>query len=98
MAVILRRSDTTQKKTTKPPAKTVKKRKPPVKKQDQKLSLKRLIMGEEKPNLTELEAGSTTVLDILSPITIDTKSRDYIIVDAVFMLASTSSATVTPPL
>ena len=72
------------KKITKPPAKTAKKKKPPVKKQDKKLSLKRLIMGEEKPDLTELEAGSTTVLDILSPTTIDTKSRDYIVVDGIF--------------
>jgi len=31
-------------------------------------------MGEEKPGLTELEAGFTTVLDILSPTTIDTKA------------------------
>ena len=73
-----------QKKATKPPAKAVKKKKPPVKKQNQKFSLKRLIMGEEKPDLTELEAGSTTVLDILSPTTIDTKSRDYIVVDGIF--------------
>ena len=73
-----------QKKTTKPPAKAAKKKKPPVKKQDQKFSLKRLIMGEERPDLTELEAGSTTVLDILSPTTIDTKSRDYIVVDGIF--------------
>ena len=73
-----------QKKTTKPPAKAAKKKKNSVKKQDQKFSLKRLIMGEEKPDLTELEAGSTTVLDILSPTTIDTKSRDYIVVDGVF--------------
>ncbi len=73
-----------QKKATKPPAKTAKKKKPPVKKQDQKFSLKRLIMGEEKSDLTELEAGSTTILDILSPTTIDTKSRDYIVVDGIF--------------
>ena len=73
-----------QKKVTKPPAKAAKKKKPPVKKQDQKFSLKRLIMGEEKPDLTELEAGSTTILDILSPTTIDTKSRDYIVVDGIF--------------
>ena len=73
-----------QKKATKPPAKTAKKKKPPVKKQDRKFSLKRLIMGEEKPDLTELEAGSTTILDILSPTTIDTKSRDYIVVDGIF--------------
>ena len=29
--------------------------------------LKRLIFGEEKPDLSEIEAGSTTILDILSP-------------------------------
>ena len=47
-------------------------------------ALKRLIFGEEKPDLRELEAGSTTILDILSPPTINTKSRDYIVVDGVF--------------
>lgn len=46
--------------------------------------LKTLIFGEEKPDLTELEAGSTTILDILSPTTVDTKSHDYIVVDGVF--------------
>ena len=46
--------------------------------------LKTFLFGEEKPDLRELEAGSTTILDILSPTTIDTKSRDYIIVDGVF--------------
>ena len=46
--------------------------------------LKTLIFGEEKPDLTELEAGSTTILDILSPTTVDPKSRDYIVVDGVF--------------
>lgn len=46
-------------------------------------SLKRLIFGEEKPDFTELEAGSTTILDILSPTAVDTKSRDYIMVDGV---------------
>lgn len=46
--------------------------------------LKKLLFGEEKPDLKELEAGSTTVLDILSPTTIDTKSRDYIVIDGVF--------------
>lgn len=46
--------------------------------------LKRLLFGEEKPDIAELEAGSTTVLDILSPITVDTKSRDYIVVDGIF--------------
>lgn len=46
--------------------------------------LKRLLFGPERPNLSELEAGSTTILDILSPTAIDTKSRDYIVVDGVF--------------
>lgn len=46
--------------------------------------LKRLLFGPERPDLFELEAGSTTILDILSPTAIDTKSRDYIVVDGVF--------------
>lgn len=73
-----------QKQTKKPPTKPKKKMQTVKKKDNQPFSLKRLIMGEEKPDLTELEAGSTTVLDILSPTTIDTKSRDYIVVDGVF--------------
>ena len=46
--------------------------------------LKRLLFGPERPDLSELEAGSTTILDILSPTAIDTKSRDHIVVDGVF--------------
>lgn len=46
--------------------------------------LKRLLFGPERPDLSELEAGSTTILDILSPTAVDTKSRDYIVVDGVF--------------
>ena len=46
--------------------------------------LKRLLFGPERLDLSELEAGSTTILDILSPTAIDTKSRDYIVVDGVF--------------
>ena len=46
--------------------------------------LKRLLFGPERPDLSELEAGSTTILDILSPTVIDTKSRDYIVVDGIF--------------
>ena len=46
--------------------------------------LKHLLFGEEKPDLSELESGSTTILDILSPTAVDTKSRDYIVVDGVF--------------
>lgn len=46
--------------------------------------LKRLLFGPERPDRSELEAGSITILDILSPTAIDTKSRDYIVVDGVF--------------
>lgn len=46
--------------------------------------LKRLLFGPERPDLSELEAGSTTILDILSPTAIDMKSRDYIVVNGVF--------------
>ena len=46
--------------------------------------LKHFLFGEEKADLTELESGSTTILDILSPTAVDTKSRDYIVVDGVF--------------
>lgn len=73
-----------QKKTKKAPVKPKKRGQTAKKKNNQPFSLKRLIMGEEKPDLTELEAGSTTILDILSPTTIDTKSRDYIVVDGIF--------------
>ena len=73
-----------KKKRAKGPAKA-KKKKVAAKKADQeKFSIKRLVMGEEKPDLTELESGSTTILDILSPTAVDTKSRDYIVVDSVF--------------
>ena len=60
----------------------LKKKAPPAEKKQS--SFKRLLFGEEKPDLTELESGSTTILDILSPATIDTKSRDYILVDGVY--------------
>ena len=73
-----------KKKPTKAPPPKAKKKKPTARKEGQeKFSLKRLLMGEEKPDLTELESGSTTILDILSPTTVDTKSRDYIVVDGV---------------
>ena len=73
----------TIKKTTRPAAKArPKKKAPPAEKKQS--ALKRLLFGEEKPDLTELESGSTTILDILSPTAIDTKSRDHIIVDGVY--------------
>ncbi len=74
-----------KKKPGKVPAGRAKKKKPAVKKDGQeKWSLKRLLFGEEKPDLSELESGSTTILDILAPTAVDTKSRDYIVVDGVF--------------
>ena len=72
-----------KKKATKPSAKALPRKKAPPAEKKQS-SLKRLLFGEEKPDLTELESGSTTILDILSPTAIDTKSRDYIIVDGVY--------------
>lgn len=70
-------------KGKKTPVKTVKK--PEQETGEKKQSfLKRLIFGEEKPDLTELEAGATTILDILSTTLADTSSRDYVIVDGVY--------------
>ena len=75
----------TKKKTQKP---QTKKKGLPTKTDDQagekQPFLKRMIFGEEKPDLTELEVGATTILDVLSPTAVDTKDRDYIIVDGVY--------------
>ena len=46
--------------------------------------LKRLLFGEDKPELSILEAGATTVKDILSPTAVDTSGRDTIVVDGIF--------------
>lgn len=54
------------------------------KKQNEQPLLKRVIFGEERPDLTELEAGSTTILDILAPTTVDIKRKDYVVVDGVY--------------
>ena len=54
------------------------------KEQTEQPLLKRVIFGEERPDLTELEAGSTTILDILAPTTVDTKRKDYVVVDGVY--------------
>ena len=63
--------------------------KPPIEEHPKKQPfLKRLLFGEETPDLSELEAGSTTILDILSPTSVDTKSRDYIVVDGIFSCLS----------
>ena len=61
-----------------------KKRTKPVETEERQPVLKKLLFGEEKPDLSELETGSTTILDILSPTAVDTKSRDYIVVDGIF--------------
>lgn len=66
------------------PPEQPRKKKPSEVEQPNRPLLKRVIFGEEKPDLTELEAGSTTILDILSPTTVDTKSKDYIVVDGVY--------------
>ena len=66
------------------PLEQPRKKKPSEVEQPNRPLLKRVIFGEEKPDLTELEAGSTTILDILSPTTVDTKSKDYIVVDGVY--------------
>ena len=79
----------TKAKASRQPPKSAPAKKPIKKKPDENTPskqpfLKRLLFGEEKPDLSELNAGSTTILDILSPTAIDTKSRDYIVVDGVF--------------
>lgn len=66
------------------PPEQPRKKKPSEVEQPNRPLLKRVVFGEEKPDLTELEAGSTTILDILSPTTVDTKSKDYIVVDGVY--------------
>ena len=65
-----------QKPARKPPHEEEKPRRQPF--------LKRLLFGEEKADLAELEVGATTVLDILSPTSADTTGRDYIVVDGIF--------------
>ena len=63
---------------------SVERQQPPEEAPKKQPFLKRLLFGEERPDLMELEAGSTTILDILSPTTVNTRSRDYIVVDGVF--------------
>ncbi len=70
----------------KPAPKKQKVREPPKKKEPKPKRqpyLKRLIFGEEKADLAELEIGATTILDILSPTSADTRGRDYIVVDGI---------------
>lgn len=74
-----------KKKPEKVPPPKAKKKKPAAKRENQeKFSLKHLLMGEEKPDLTELGSGSTTILGILSPTAVGTKSRDCIVVGGVY--------------
>ena len=71
----------------KPAPKKQKVREPPKKKEPKPKRqpfLKRLIFGEEKADIAELEIGATTILDILSPTSADTRGRDYIVVDGIF--------------
>ena len=76
-----------RKKKTAPPTKLPPEQEAPIEQQPKKQPfLKRLLFGEETPDLSELEAGSTTILDILSPTSVDTKSRDYIVVDGIFAM------------
>ncbi len=80
----MKKTNLTKKSAIKPDS-NGKNRKSGMKKRDSKEPfLKHLLFGEEKPDLSELESGSTTILDILSPTAVDTKSRDYIVVDGVF--------------
>ena len=80
----MKKTNLTKKSAIKPDPNR-KNRKSGMKKRDSKEPfLKHLLFGEEKPDLSELESGSTTILDILSPTAVDTKSRDYIVVDGIF--------------
>ena len=86
-----------RKNKTAPPPGLPPETEPPIEEQPKKQAfLKRLLFGEETPDLSELEAGSTTILDILSPTSVDTKSRDYIVVDGIFHAYFTSQVTGIP--
>ena len=73
-----------RKKSAAPPPDAAPETEPLIEQPKKQPFLKRLLFGEETPDLSELEAGSTTILDILSPTSVDTKSRDYIVVDGIF--------------
>ncbi|MFR9537842.1 MAG: hypothetical protein SNJ11_04820 [Rikenellaceae bacterium] len=81
---MLKKQKSTQTPTKKKPKSTPSK-KAKVTDDDQPQSFwQRLKLGKNGVELTDLDIGSTTILDILSPSTVDTKSRDYIIVDDVY--------------
>jgi hypothetical protein len=46
--------------------------------------LKRLLFPNPAPDVSELESGSTTILDVISPTIVDTHGRDFVIVDGVY--------------
>lgn len=46
--------------------------------------LKRLLFPNPAPDVSELESGSTTILDVISPTVVDTHGRDCIIVDGLY--------------
>lgn len=46
--------------------------------------LTRVLPKRDSVETIDINSGATTVLDIISPTTVDTKSRDYIVVDGIF--------------
>lgn len=44
----------------------------------------RVLSKRDSVETIDINSGTTTVLDIISPTTVDTKSRDYIVVDGIF--------------
>ena len=44
----------------------------------------RVLSKRDSVETIDINSGATTVLDIISPTTVDTKSRDYIVVDGIF--------------
>lgn len=44
----------------------------------------RVLYKRDSVETIDINSGATTVLDIISPTTVDTKSRDYIVVDGIF--------------
>ena len=46
--------------------------------------LTRVLSKRDSVETIDINSGATTVLDIISPTTVDTKSRDYIVVDGIF--------------
>ena len=68
------------KETVSPGQKKAKKRKKP----SIKNRIKKSVIGEKRQEAAESWTGQTTVLDVLAPSSVDTGSRDYIVVDGVY--------------